>query len=166
MSQPLTLRASLTILHTRLAEVLTSRDTAALQQTAVKEQWIVFDMIGHINAWGLIFLNEARYMAKHPGKPFPYKIHTTTNYDYENDFLVRRRTGWTAEQHAEENRRLLEEIPAFIDSFAGELPDHPVPLPWEPKPTNIEGVLRVLERHGYEHLDEILKALGMISRRA
>lgn len=159
------LRSSLVTLHTHVADLL-ANTADVLVATEVTLGWNVLDTVGHINAWGLIFLDEACYMAKHPGKPFLYQIHTTTHYDYENDLLVRRRKGWTAERHAEENRRLLEEIPAFIDSLGGELPDRPVPLPWDPKPTNIEGVLKVLERHGYEHLDEILKALGMTSRRA
>lgn len=163
MSQLLALRVPLTILHTRLAEVLVSHTTATLQGTAVTDQWNVLDVIGHINAWGLIFLNEARYMAKHPGRPFPYQIHTTSNYDDENERFVARRRGWTLEQHADENRRLLGEIRDFIDSFGGDLPDHPVPLPWDEKPTNIAGLLGIHRRHGYEHLREILNALGETS---
>ena len=161
MTQLAELGSSMAALHARIAKLLATCDPAVLQRTMVTEEWKVLDVIGHVNAWGLEFFSEARHMAENPGKPFTYEINTANNYDDENNRLVQERKGWGVEQHVEENRRLSEVIRAFFESFAGELPDHAVPLPWEPRPTSIAEVLRVHARHGRDHLDEILEALGV-----
>lgn len=161
MTQLAELNSSITALHSRIAKLLATPDPAALQQTMVTNQWSVLDVIGHVNAWGLEFIREARYMAETPGKPFTYEINTANNYDDENDRLAQERKEWGVGRHVEENRRLSEAIRAFFESLAGELPDHTVPLPWDPRPTSIAVVLRVHARHGRDHLHEVLEALGL-----
>lgn len=161
MTRTAELSSSSVALHARITQLLATHDAAFLQRTMVTDEWSVLDAIGHINAWGLEFFSEARYMAANPGRPFTYKINTANNYDDENERLVQERKGWGVEQHVEENRRLSEVIRAFFESFAGELPEHAVPLPWDPRPSSIAEVLRVHSRHGRDHLDEILKTLGV-----
>ena len=156
------LNASLAGLHARVADMLSAHETAMLQAAMVTDQWNVLDAIGHINGWGLLFLNDARYMVKNPGKPFPYQIVSSTNFDAENEALVVRRRGWTAAEHLEENRGLSETITQLIDSFAGEPPNAPVVVPTSAstRPMSITDLLRFHVRHGDEHLIDIERALA------
>ncbi len=154
------LRASLGALHGEIEELLTNRDPAVLLRTLVPDRWNVLDVIGHINGWGLLFLGDARYMARHPGKLIPYNLYSTSNYDDENEALVVRRRAWTVAQHQGENRQLIEALLRFIDSFAGRMPAQAVPQPWLSAPMSIGDVLRYHGRHGHDHWREILAALG------
>ena len=153
------LKETLTSIHDRMDVILINYDTASLQRTLVTDQWNVLDEIGHINGWGLLFLDEARYMAQFPGRPFPYRIFTKSNFDDENEALVARRRGWTLEQHRAENQQLSQGLSDLIDSLGGAAPDRPVPLPWDARPMNIEELLRYHHRHGDDHLREILMRL-------
>jgi hypothetical protein len=159
MTELAEVKNNLTALHDRIEAILAGRSTEALQAARVTAEWNVLDAIGHINAWGLLFLDDIRFMAAHPGRPIPYQLFSTTNYDQENEALVARRRGWTRDQHLAENRQLREGLLQLIESFEASPPDAPVPPPWSPKPMTIVQYLRYHGEHGYDHLRDVLPAL-------
>jgi hypothetical protein len=153
-------KALLLSLHDSIAKVLVAANRQELEHTLVTDRWNVLDMIGHINSWGLLFTAEARYMAQHPGQPFPYQIVTKSNFDDENEALVVRRRGWSPEQHRAENEQLSREIGQLTDWLGSDETDPPVPLPWHDKPMNIQALLRYHYQHGIDHLQEVLLRLA------
>ena len=68
------LKASLIDVHRRIYELLSSYDAAVLRGKTI-DRWTLLDVIGHVNAWGLEFLREARHMAEKPGQPFDHYLH-------------------------------------------------------------------------------------------
>ena len=63
------IRNALTTLHDQIANLLADESEARLRGTPVPDIWNVLDVIAHINSWGIIFLGDMRYMARHPGRP-------------------------------------------------------------------------------------------------
>jgi hypothetical protein len=156
------LRTRLAAAHGAMGALLSEEPEARLRGTLVPDRWNVLDVIAHNNSWGWIFLGDARYMARHPGRPIPYRLYTTSRFDDENEALVLRRRGWTVAQYAEENRGLSEALGAFLDEFGGELPDLPVVQSWGAEALGAAGALAYHARHSEEHLRDIRAALGKV----
>jgi hypothetical protein len=158
------LREGVLSLHGQIARLLMGSETH-LRATLVPDHWNVLDVIGHINGWGLIFLGDMRYMARHPGRDLPYRLYTRTDYDDENEALVARRGEWSLEQYAKENYDLSAALVELIDSFDGEMPTEPVAQPWQglydiAKRYDIAGVLEYHVRHGLQHVKDVQSALA------